>query len=207
MVESRKEIVKVLAEGINRYFGSSIEQGMGMLEVHLRFKRWERQLKLFDRAGRVLEERGKLSPSREIPQKFLLPYLEASSLEEDQELQDRWAYLLANAADADCPVQLKRSFISIMESVTPIESKLFEDIARHEQCVSLDHQRSHNQMINIWEDWDRSLGNKRSDTVTSSNLESALNNLIRLGLLYNEGIGGFPSWVRLSALGKEFYTV
>ena len=36
-------------------------------------------------------------------------------------------------------------------------------------------------------------------------VELSLNNLIRLGLLYNETAGATPIWIRLSALGKEFY--
>jgi hypothetical protein len=104
MSEDTKNIVKEVAAGINRYFGSTIQSGMGIIEDRFKFMRWERQLKLIDRANQILKDRGLDFPSREIPQKFLLPYIDASSLEEESYLQDKWAHILANAADENSAV-------------------------------------------------------------------------------------------------------
>lgn len=203
MSKEGTELVKAIAAGINRYFGCAIEQGVGILEDRFRFMRWERQLKLMDRANKILDERGLESPSCEIPQKFLLPYLEASTLEEEESLQEKWAYLLANAADANCTVQLKRNFISILENLTSFESKMFEGIARNE-IEGLLH--SDKKAVSVVHYPDRIiLSPDKLKIGLSHEIETALNNLIRLGLLYNQSLGSSPEWVSVTGLGKEFY--
>jgi hypothetical protein len=58
--------------------------------------RMRRQVRLFERVKHMLSEAG-AEPNR-VPLKMLTPVIEGACLEEDDELQDRWAALLANVA-------------------------------------------------------------------------------------------------------------
>lgn len=64
----------------------------------------------------------------EIPLKFALAALEEGVLEEHDDLQDIWARLLANAADAQeqqCP---RRAHISMLKDMTALDALVFETI-------------------------------------------------------------------------------
>ena len=84
---------------ISRYIAGSIEQGTGIFEDKLKYMRWERQVRLMQRAEQLLKETGLSQPTRAIPLKLAIPLLEAASLEDDDYLQDLWARLLVNAAN------------------------------------------------------------------------------------------------------------
>lgn len=199
-----KEIVKEMAGFVHRYFGGTIEQGMGIIEDRLRFSRWERQQRLFKKATDILQERGLHEPTRIIPQKFMLPLLDASVLEENDELQDKWSILLANSADDNCQIELKRNYITTLENLTLFEVRLFDDICACEQAKKdlVEHFA-----LNLSQYPEKYITSpEKPEKPLPNHIESALNNLLRLGLLYNESMGGFPGWVRLSGLGKEFYT-
>nr|WP_255519702.1 Abi-alpha family protein [Cupriavidus sp. IK-TO18] len=63
-----------------------------------------------------------------IPLKLAIPYLEAAALEDDDSLQDKWAALLVNAANPAKSVDLSRSYIAILEEITPFEAALLDKI-------------------------------------------------------------------------------
>ena len=60
---------------------------VGMFEDYLAVVRFERRVRLADRAHHFLAERGKHAPTRKIPLNIALPLLENATLEEDDELQ------------------------------------------------------------------------------------------------------------------------
>src|SRR5438105_13056461 len=74
---------------------------VGMFEDYLTVVRFERRVRLADRAHDFLAERGKHAPTRKIALNIGLPLLDNATLEEDDELQDVWARLLVNGGDAD----------------------------------------------------------------------------------------------------------
>ncbi len=113
---------------IARYIGGSLEQGIGIFEDKLKYMRWERQVRLMQRADEFLRERGLEGPTRLVPMKIAIPLLQAASLEEDDDLQDIWARLLVNAADAGSGVEVKRAYISILEDFDPLEAKILQKI-------------------------------------------------------------------------------
>jgi hypothetical protein len=68
-----------------------------MLKDHVRVFRAMRQFRLLSRTAEKLKEMG-VTP-QQVPLKLLFPIVENASIEESDELQDRWANLLARAAD------------------------------------------------------------------------------------------------------------
>ncbi len=90
--------------------------------------RWERQLRLMQRADQMLKEIGLTQPTRHIPLKLAIPLLEAASLEDDDYLQDLWAKLLVNAANGASSATLQRAYISVLEQLTPLEAAILQKI-------------------------------------------------------------------------------
>lgn len=113
---------------ISRYIAGSIEQGMGIFEDRLKYMRWERQVRLMQRAEQLLKEIGLSQPTRAVPLKLAIPLLEAASLEDDDYLQDLWARLLVNAANAGSHINLQRAYIEILEQITPMEALILQKI-------------------------------------------------------------------------------
>ena len=122
------EIVKDSGAFIAKFIGGSLEQGFGIIEDHLKYVRWERQRRLVDRANHFMAERGSRMRFRPVPLKVAIPIFEAASLEEDDDLQDLWAWLLVNAADAESGVEVRRRLVSILQDFSPIEARLLQAI-------------------------------------------------------------------------------
>jgi hypothetical protein len=130
---------------IARFIAGSLEQGMGIFEDRLRYLRWERQLRLMQRADQMLKELGLAAPTRAVPLRLAIPLIQGASLEEDDELQDRWATLLVNAANAACGMEIRRAHIEILEQITVLEAKILDAVyslpfegAQHEGIVTID---------------------------------------------------------------------
>lgn len=113
---------------ISRYISGSLEQGMGIFEDKLKYMRWERQMRLMQRASDYMASLGVGAPSRPIPLKFAVPLLEAASLEDDDYLQDLWAKLLVNSSIEGSPIDLNRSYIDILERLSHLEAKILSVI-------------------------------------------------------------------------------
>jgi hypothetical protein len=111
---------------ISRFVAGPLEQGMGIFEDKLKYMRWERQLRLMKQTDQLLQEIGLTQPTRHIPLKLAIPLFEASSLEDDDYLQDLWARLLVNAANGGSRVTLRRAYIAILEQLTPLEAAILQ---------------------------------------------------------------------------------
>jgi hypothetical protein len=66
-----------------------------------------------------------------VPLSIIHPALEAASLEEDDDLQDTWANLLANAADVRQPDVMSPSFPLILKELGAREVKFLDVLYQH----------------------------------------------------------------------------
>lgn len=76
---------------IAQYAKGTLAEAFGIFEGKLKYLRWERLVRLIDRATELLHQRGLAEPTRPVPMSILVPILQLGSMEEDNELQDRWA--------------------------------------------------------------------------------------------------------------------
>ena len=113
---------------IARFVSGSLEQGMGIFEDRLRYARWERQIRLMQRAEEFLHQVGMSEPTRAVPLKLAVPLLQGASLEDDDELQDRWATLLVNAGNAAFAFEIRRAHLAILEQIDSLEAKSLDVI-------------------------------------------------------------------------------
>ncbi|UQD57002.1 Abi-alpha family protein [Flavobacterium sp. K5-23] len=84
-----------------------------------------------------LEEKYKLVKSDESkPTALSFGYklLEKASLEDDENLLEKWANLLGNATDKNYEGSIRKIFIDTLESLEPIDVKIFDDINKF--CLS-----------------------------------------------------------------------
>ena len=63
---------------------------------------------------------------RQVPLSVAIPVFEAASPEEEDHLQDVWAALLVNAADASGGVEIKRAFVRILQDLSAMEGRLLQ---------------------------------------------------------------------------------
>ena len=122
------EMVREFGKFVSRFIDGPLEQGFGIIEDKLKYLRWERQVRLMDRTTVFLKERGSQVTLRPVPLKVAIPIFEAASLEEDDDLQDLWARLLVNAADAKSGIQVKRGLVSILQDLSQMEARLLQAI-------------------------------------------------------------------------------
>lgn len=113
---------------ISRYISGPLEQGVGIFEDKLKYMRWERQMRLMQRASEYMKSIGIDSPSKPIPLKLAVPLMQAASLEDDDYLQDMWAKLLVNSSITGSQIELNRSYIDILERLSHLEAKILSVI-------------------------------------------------------------------------------
>lgn len=188
---------------VSKFVGGSLEQAMGIFEDKLKYLRWERQIRYFERANKFLDARGLSQPTRKIPLQLAIPLIQGGSLEENDTLQDRWAMLLVNAADSSSHIELRRAFVSILEDLTSIDALLLEKIYSSSQVADAD--------AGIWTtflpDYVTEETPDQENKQPPTHVEISLSNLARLGLITSAMMWSGPAMfncVYRTALGREF---
>lgn len=130
-----KELVEKATDFLGRLVNPPLEELGGLLADHVKFWGFKNQVNLLAKAEKFLEEKG-VSP-QQIPLKTIVPLLDDSSLEEDASMQDRWASLLASAADPDFSSILLPSYVDLLKQLSPLEAlmldQMFDKYERTEQ--------------------------------------------------------------------------
>lgn len=115
-----------LGRFIARFIAGPLDQGKGIVEDKLRYLRWERQVRLMMKAEEFMQEIGLSQPTKPLGLKFAIPLFQAASIEDDDALQDLWAKLLVNSANAASGVDQNRAYIDILERLSPLEAQILE---------------------------------------------------------------------------------
>lgn len=127
--KAAQEVAKTTREGIeatrdlggfvSRMIGEPADTVVGILTDRLKFIRWQRQVRLTDKAKEILDER-QIRELRPISPKIALPIAEHATLEDNDELQDLWARLLVSAINpSDAPV--RAAFIDIIRQLEVVD--------------------------------------------------------------------------------------
>lgn len=122
------DAVREFGGWIAKITSGTVEQGMGIFEDKLKYMRFERQIVLMDKVNQKMSERGLDGSTRPIPLKITIPLLQAASMEEDDDLQELWANLLVNAADKNSRIEIRRSYINILEELTAFDVLILDKI-------------------------------------------------------------------------------
>jgi hypothetical protein len=121
---------------LSRIINEPLEAVVGRLTDRLQFIRAERQLRLAERWRDILKGRKIEGVLRIVPPKLAFPIIENASFEEDDELQDLWANLLASAVDPNRKATIRSAFIDILKQLEVVDvhvlSAIFEETRRTE---------------------------------------------------------------------------
>lgn len=124
-----------------RVFKEPAEQVSGIIGDRLRLYRWERQSAYVDKVNSLLKAKG-IHETRAVSPKFALPVLEGASLEEDDNLQQLWANLMANALDPNFSLDLRMTYVDIIKSLSALDVKMlktFYDMLTSSSTTNLDN--------------------------------------------------------------------
>lgn len=189
---------------IARFVSGPLEQGMGIFEDRLRYARWERQVRLMQRAQEFLRRLGLDEPTRPVPLKLIIPILQGAGLEDDDDLQDRWAALLVNAANANFHGEVRRSYVAILEQLTPFDAQILDvlysmsfEACQHAGIVTVGLPRSAHVKVD----------SEQELSLPSEEVVISLSNLARLGCIRpTMTLGGGESFSRVNptVAGKAF---
>lgn len=189
---------------IAKFVSGSLEQGMGIFEDRMSYMRWERQIRLMQRAQNLLQLVGLSAPTRPVPLKLAIPIMQGASLEENDDLQDRWAALLVNAANANFRGEVRRSYAAILEQLTPLDVHILDVL------YSLPFEKSqHNGIVtgDLPESASIKEVGEQNFPLPSEGVVISLSNLARLGCLRPSmtwGGGEIFGHVNPTVAGKAF---
>jgi len=113
-----------LTDLLKRLAGPAFDELGAILADNVRVYRVKNLLKTTEKTKRILQDAG-LRPNP-IPSRLLLPILDTCSVEDNDDLQERWAGLLASASqEAD---SLSPSFTETLKQLTPAEAKHYDHV-------------------------------------------------------------------------------
>lgn len=131
MENDQKEMLKIGAEAamrpfadlIDKLFGGPVEQIGGMWTDRLAVRRHIRRISLFGKLQAAIDK-ARFDP-RQIPDNVWIPAIQEASLQDDETLQEKWANLLANAADPRAE-GLPPSFPKILSELSSREARFLD---------------------------------------------------------------------------------
>ncbi|HEU0141871.1 MAG TPA: Abi-alpha family protein, partial [Bryobacteraceae bacterium] len=111
---------------LNAVLGEPLKEVGGLLKDRVSARRHRNLVKIVLAAKECLSRAG-VSP-KEVPLKIIHPLLDAASLEEEPDLQDLWAKLLANCADPERKEPVSTIFLNVLRELTVIEAQFLDHI-------------------------------------------------------------------------------
>jgi len=141
------------------------------------------QIRILKRAKNILATE-RLEP-KAVNLKTFVPLLEAGAIEEDDEMAERWASLLASAANPAGKDTVEPAFVEILRQLTPIQARILDAIYQHIEQKQIPVAEWNQRGI-------LSDGLRQALKIESNQFQLAVDNLVRLRLI------GFP------AVGLDF---
>jgi Abortive infection alpha len=172
--EITKAAVEEVKTLLNKFLGPGFEEAGAMVGDRIRLVRFSQQLKLLRKAEEILKSAG-LKP-QSVNMKVLFPLLDAAAFEDNEDMAERWASLLAAAANPENQTALECSYIEILKQLAPTHAFVLDTI--------YDQIRRNKWPIETWTDKGISLPDlKRALQKQVPQIDVAIDNLLRLRLL------------------------
>lgn len=139
---------------LDKILNPSLEE-LGLLgRDQIRFWRFKRQVRISILDEDYLKKKN-VSP-RKVPLKTLVPLLEYGSMEEEEKMQEKWAALLAKAADPEYSINLCTTYSEKLRQLSPAEVKIldlmfdtYENTVPEERSQSFVNHKKIQELIGI----------------------------------------------------------
>lgn len=149
---------------IDKLVSPPIEELGLLIKDQISYWRFNNQIKILNKAKVLCEENN--IDVKAIPPKLLCPYLENASLEDDEDLQDKWAILLVNMVDSEQNIQ-NHVFPYILSQLSKDEFNLLESalVEKRARVAELEKELSNltNNRASIEEGMNDKLSELKSD--------------------------------------------
>jgi hypothetical protein len=183
-----KEVVKssieVATGFLNKLLGPASEEIGSLVGEKIRFWRFKSAINIVLKAEAYLQERN-ISP-KHLDLKTLSQILEGSSLEEDESMTKRWAWLLANAANSESELSVPPSFPAVLRELSSNDAivldKVYDTITGNIESLQ---SYPHDEMQGVY--GHGVIGNHVFEDLNISQMEFeiVIDNLRRLNLIYD----------------------
>ena len=126
------EVVKAISERIAPFSDPMLSELGLYVAGKIRFIRFKNSIRVLQKAKQILEDQG-MEP-QPVNLKILVPILENAGLEDENELVDQWARLLASASAGQT---VTPAFPTILSQLTPLDAQVLESLWRALQSSSV----------------------------------------------------------------------
>lgn len=130
-----KEIGKEVGGFFRTLLGPATEETGQLIGDYIRYFRFKSTLSIFQKAKENLERKG-IEP-KAVPLKILVPLLDGASLERDDDLQEKWAGLLASATAGN---EVHPRYPKILAELTSVEAQVLDITYRYNQARLYDEE-------------------------------------------------------------------
>lgn len=110
-----------------RIMKEPIDSTCGMLADTLKFKRWQRQISLIEKAERIIGEKHLNTDFRPVSPKLALPIFHNASIEDEESLHDLWAKLLVASLDPAMKTP-RTAFVEIITQLEPLDGRIMKGL-------------------------------------------------------------------------------
>ncbi|WP_431127122.1 hypothetical protein [Flagellimonas flava] len=132
-IEKGLELVKDFVETL---IGPTIEEVGLLMSDKIKYFRFKNQVKILTKAKEYVKDKN--MDIKEIPTKILVPLLESASLEEDEKMQDKWAFMIGNLADSEQNLQ-NQIFPYLLTQISSNEYDRLFEFGQKERSYMIDH--------------------------------------------------------------------
>lgn len=124
LMNDLSETINKAADLVHRLTGPVCDDIGAMISDSMKPYRAKNLVNTLRKTERILREAG--LPANAVPTRLLFPIVEASSIEDDETLQEMWAGLLATASQETDSVS--PSFAETLKQMTPNEARCIDEI-------------------------------------------------------------------------------
>lgn len=235
LARATQEVAKTTRTGIEaahaagsflaRVLGEPLETAVGIVTDRLKLARAERLIRLRERYEKALKARSLAPEAQPVPPRIALPAMESASLEENNELQDLWANLLASGHDPNLNGVMRAAFVDILKQLEVVDVHLLDFVFDKTMRKNVDFegqrapQEKRDRLVKPVKYAIRSHDIMRELGIDTHAYECSIDNLMRMRCLAPnledvEIVGGrYPEtatrvqeydWVTITSLGWDF---
>ncbi|MDT0644967.1 hypothetical protein RM553_19195 [Zunongwangia sp. F363] len=126
-IEKGLELIK---DFTSKLIGPTIEEVGLLLSDKIKFFRFKNQINILIKAQEYVKKKN--IKIKEIPTKILVPLLENASLEENEEMQEKWSFMIGNLADSDKNLQ-NQIFPYLLSQISLNEFEKLSEFSKKEE--------------------------------------------------------------------------
>ena len=162
---------------LGKLFGSAVAEFGGMLGDQMRYWRFRNLNRILSRVGEITRSRG-----HEVERLLSLGFgdafqtIEAASFEEEEEVQELWARLIANAVSPNSTITIKKVYIELLKSLSSAEATFLELLG---ECESKGRWSNPGELKTFNEEMNK-LADLRWRRYDADAQKTAIQNLVRI---------------------------